>query len=196
MRTNIFTACGALAVAGLTVSAQTPQTPPSQPPTPATSQRPMDAGSPVTVTGCLAAWDGKSMSSSGSDAGSAASSSARASDATAKYMLTNVQHGTGSPSTTSGATSAGGAGSSYMLKADSTVKLSAHLNHKVSVTGTLDKLSAPSGSESARTPSPTDPSAIDKPAAASGSARAHDTGSMKLQTLKVTSVTMVSATCP
>ncbi len=201
MSTHIFTACGVLVVAGLTASAQTPQTTPSQPTSPATSQKPMDAGGPVTVTGCLAAWDGKSMSSSGpgTDAGSAAASSARASGATgagASYVLTSVQQGTGSASTTSSASSASVAGK-YLLKADSTVNLSAHLNHKVTVTGTLDKMSAHTGSDvSANAPSSTDPPRTDKPATASESAGAHDMGSMKPQTLKVTSVTMVSATCP
>ena len=201
MSPNIFAACGVLVVAGLTASAQTPQTTPSQPTSPATSQKPMDAGGPVTVTGCLAAWDGKSMSSSGpsTDAGTAASSSAPASGATgagASYVLTSVQQGTGSASTTSRASSASVAGK-YLLKADSTVNLSAHLNHKVTVTGTLDKMSAHTGSDvSANAPSSTDPPRTDKPATASESAGAHDMGSMKPQTLKVTNVTMVSATCP
>jgi hypothetical protein len=201
MRTHIFTACGVLVVAGFTASAQTPQTPPSQPTSPATSQKSMDAGGSVTVTGCLAAWDGKSMSGSGpgTDAGSTAPSSAPASGPTgagASYVLTSVQQGTGSASTTSSASSAGVAGK-YLLKADSTVNLSAHLNHKVTVTGTLDKMSPDSGGgASAGAPASTDPPRTDKPATASGSERAHDMGSMKPQTLKVTSVTMVSATCP
>jgi hypothetical protein len=201
MSTHIFTAFGVLVVAGFTASAQTPQTTPSQPTSPATSQKPMDAGGPVTVTGCLAAWDGKSMSSSGpgTDVGVTGSSSAPASGATgagASYVLTSVQQGTGPAPTTSSASSAGVAGK-YLLKADSTVDLSAHLNHKVTVTGTLDKMSADRGSGvSAGVPGSTDPPRTDKPATASGSAHAHDMGSMKPQTLKVTSVTMVSATCP
>jgi hypothetical protein len=201
MTTNIFTACGVFVVAGLTASAQTPQAPPSQPTVPATSQKPMDAGGAVTVTGCLAAWDGKSMSGSGpgADAASATSSSAGASGASgagAAFVLTSVQQGTGSPSTTSSASNASVAGK-YLLKADSSVNLSAHLNHKVTVTGTLDKVSADVGSGmSASVPSPTDPPRTDNQDTASGSARGHEVGPMKPQTLKVTGVTMVSATCP
>lgn len=197
MTTHIAAACGVLVVAGLTASAQTPQTTPSYPSSP-TAQKPMDPGRSVTVTGCLAAWDGKSMSNSRptTDAGSASPSSAPASGPTsagASYVLTSVQQGTASASTTS---SVGVAGK-YLLKADSTVNLSAHLNHKVTITGTVDKMSGDTGSGvTANTPSATELPRTDQPSTASGSARAHDMGSMKPQTLKVTSVTMVSATCP
>jgi len=198
MSTYIVAACGVLAVAGLTASAQTPQTTPSQPTSTATSQKPMDASGPVTITGCLAAWDGKSMSSSGAgtEAGTSPSSSASASgpsSAGAGYVQTSVQQGTGSPSTTSSASVA----AKYLLKADSTVNLNAHLNHKVTVTGTIDKMSADMGSGmSTSVPSSRGAPRADKPDTASGSSRAHDMGSMKPQTLKVTSVMMVSATCP
>jgi hypothetical protein len=201
MRSNILAACGVLVVAGLTVSAQTPQTQP-QPSTPSTPKtRSMDAAGSVTVTGCLAAWDGKATAGPADSASSSSSASAKgASTAGTKYVLTHVQEGSGA--STSGSSSVP---ATYLLKADSSVDLNAHLNHKVQITGSVDKSTrAHSGDMSASgqpstalpgTPNPTDPPS-DNPATASGASRAHDMGSMKPATFKVTSVAMVSATCP
>ena len=162
MRTNIFaTACGVLAFAGLTVSAQTPQAPPTQPTTSSAAARPMSDDKPtVTVTGCL---------TSDSRASSSASPTG-ASRSAAKYILTNVQE-TGAP-----ASSTPSAGKSYVLKSDASVDLSAHVNHKVQITGSFDKNAA-----SATSPS------------ATASEKAQD--SMSAPTLKVSNLTMVSSTC-
>ena len=181
MRTTMLTAC-AMLVAGLAVSAQTPQTPP-QSSTPSTSApRSTDAAGPMPVTGCLAAWDGKSMTGRADSASPSGSPGAAVSTTGTTYMLTNV-HGSGSSSSS-------GAASSFLLTGDSSVNLSAHLNHKVQITGAVDK-----GAEnSSATPSQTTPPS--DAATASADSRAHDMGAMKPATLRVTSVTMVSATCP
>jgi hypothetical protein len=195
MRANTLAACGVL-VAGIGISAQTPQTPP-QPSTPSASPTPMEASGTVTVTGCLGTWDGKSTADRVESAAPSSSPSATGSAAGTTYMLTSVQAVSSSASAPGGS-----AASSYLLKPDSSVNLSAHLNHKVQITGSVDNTAAARSGTSgdpntARpgVPNPTDPTS-DKPATASGAPRTHDMGSMKPATLKVTTVTMVSATCP
>lgn len=166
MRTTIFSACGVLAFAGFTATAQTPQTQPTQPTTSSAVARPASDDKPtVTVTGCL---------TSDSSASSSASATGT-SRAAAKYILTNVQE-TGAAASSTPTT---GAGRSYILKSDAGVDLSPHVNHKVQITGSLDK-SAHSSSN------PEAPSAT-------ASEKAHD--SMKASTLKVSNLTMVSSTC-
>lgn len=110
-------------------------------------------------------------------------------------MLTDVE-GSGSSSVSSAAASR------YLLKGDSSVNLSAHLN--LQITGSVDKSAAHSSATSLSgqpstappgTPNPTDPPSDTPAASANGASRAHDMGAMKPATLKVASVTMVSATC-
>ena len=86
-----------------------------------------------------------------------------------QFMLSNVAMPTPSAGETMKAWSPA---SSYILQSGSSVDLSKHLNHKVEITGTVDGAAA------------TDASA---PAAASGT---------PAQTFHVTSLKMVSATCP
>ena len=164
MRTNIFaTACG-VALAAFTVSAQTPQAPPTQPTTPSAAARPASDDKPtVTVTGCLMSDSRASSSASPTDNSRAA----------AKYILTNVQD-TGAPAAS---TPSAGAGKSYVLKSDAGVDLSAHVNHKVQITGSLDKSAHSSGN----------------PSSATASEKAQD--SMNTPMLKVSNLTMVSSTC-
>lgn len=192
MRTYILVVCGML-VAGLAVSTQTPQAQPERPrpvtPAPASA----GAAGSITVTGCLVTSDGKSAARGSHEAAPASASGSTGSATDAAYMLTNVQRGSSSASSRSQ--------KSYVLEADSTVNLSAHLNHRVSVTGSVDKsahnrshaTSEPGAAQPG--PPPTDPPA-DTPAKARDAQRAHDMRAMKHETLKVTSVSMVSATCP
>ena len=203
MKKHMFAAAGVwslVAVSGVGLSAQQPpayppptqQTPPTQPaqrpPDPA--PRPTDpttepvtpqatrpsspmadiARTSTTVTGCLKAWDDKKMAPSPTTA-------------SAQYVLTDVAR-TGAASKN--------AGSSFLLRtSDAAVSFSQHLNHKVEVTGTVSD-SAPSGTSTAGTP---DRPTSDKPSAyrdASASGRETD---MKLPTLNVRSLKMVSPTC-
>lgn len=197
----------------------TEQTPPAQPSPrtqePTTAPRPQDptttppatrqsapmsdmARTATTVTGCLKSWDSRTMApatGSGTGAGSAASAVASkpaTPGASAQFVLSNVER--------SGAAARGGASSFLLKTSDSSVSFSQHLNHKVEVTGTLSD--AASGASSSSTTSPTASSSStpssantagnDRDASASGRVSADD---MKLPTLNVTALKMVSPTC-
>ena len=179
MTRHVLAACGAIAIASATVTAQSPQPSTAQPPAtqPAAAARASDAEKMVTVTGCLA------------KAGSSASapSSASAAGSSGGFVLTNAQYGSKTMSSPSSAAPANppaassGAGraaaSSYALKTQgATVDLSQHLNHTVTVTGTIDMAG---------------PSAGTSPPSATDSTRPAAT----MPTLNVTTVTMVSSSC-
>jgi len=217
MKQHILTACSIIAISGIGVAAQQPQpitpptqqTPPSQPaqrppdptptPTPTpTSQPPATRpASPVadmartatTVTGCLKTWDSRTMApatGSGSGAGSAAAPVAAAPSSTgasAQYVLSNIDR--------TGAASRSGASSFLLKTSDSSVSFSQHLNHKVEVTGTMSD----SGSDMGSAKPMGDKPAADRDARdtqATGRVSASD---MKLPTLTVTALKMVSPTC-
>ena len=192
MKHVILATCGALAVAGaLTVSAQTPTSTPRPPsPTPAPSTPTMSNSAddkPITVSGCLKTWD-NSMGTA--PAGSGATT----------YVLTNVESddtmAKGKPESTAAkpesttATRPTTAASQYIVTAASSVNLAAHLNHKVRVSGTTSKMTDPSGAGT--TPPSAEPQKPGDPARPATD-RAGDKGPAKLN---VTSLTMVSATCP
>ncbi len=224
MKKHLLAACSIVAMSGLSLAAQQPptqtpptqQTPPSQPAqrppdpttepqnpsptspppttpspqTPATRpQSPMSdmARTATTVTGCLKTWDSRTMApatGSGSGAGSAAApvgAAPSSTGASSQYVLTNIER--------SAAASRQGASSFLLKTSDSSVSFSQHLNHKVEVTGTL--------SDSAQDLSSADKPTSDKPstdrdASASGRVSADD---MKLPTLNVTALKMISPTC-
>ena len=214
MKKHILAVCSAVAISGVSLGAQQPppqpqplpqtppteQTPPTQPAprTPEPTTRPADPAarqsSPMsdmsrtatTVTGCLKTWDSRTMApatGSGSGAGSAASSVATkpaTPGASAQYVLSNIER--------SGAAARSGASSFLLKTSDSSVSFSQHLNHKVEVTGTLSDAAgvAPSTPPTGATPS------TDRDASASGRVSADD---MKLPTLNVTALKMVSPTC-
>lgn len=222
MKPHILAACSMVAISGIGVAAQQPQpitpptqqTPPSQPaqrppdpaPTPTsqppaspTSQPPATRpNSPVadmartatTITGCLKTWDSRTMApatGSGSGAGSAAAPVAAAPSSTgasAQYVLSNIDR--------TGAASRSGASSFLLKTSDSSVSFSQHLNHKVEVTGTV--------SDSGRDMGSADKPMGDKPAADRDARDTQSTGrvsasDMKLPTLTVTALKMVSPTC-
>jgi hypothetical protein len=196
--------CSLVAVAGVGLAAQQPpayppptqQTPPTQPaqrPPEPTTQRPPDpttepvtppatrpsspmadiARTSTTVTGCLKTWDDKAKGPS-------------TTAASGQYVLTNVERSGAASRTT---------GSSFLLKtSDAAVSFSQHLNHKVEVTGTLSD-SAPTSTSTAGTPDrPTsDKPSTDRDASATG--RDTAASDMKLPTLNVRSLKMVSPTC-
>jgi hypothetical protein len=207
MKKHILAACSLAVISGAGLAAQQPQpitpptqqTPPSQPaqrppdPSPSpTSQPPSTrpaspasdmARTAATFTGCLKTWDSRTMApatGSGSGAGSAASAVTAAPGGSAQYVLSNVER--------TGAASRSGASSFLLKTSDSGVSFSQHVNHKVEVTGTLSD-SAPIAS--------TDKPMADKPSEArdaSASGRV-STDDMKLPTLDVTALKMVSASC-
>lgn len=153
------------------VSAQT-TTPTTQQPTSTT------AADRITVTGCL-----QRDSSSATAGATGTSGTTAASSSMAAYVL-NVTPAAGAGTTTgstAGATTAGTSGakaSSYRLDADDS-KLSAHVGHKVEITGSLDKSSSTAPSGSTSTAGATSPSA----------------SSSMSPKLKVDSVRMIAASC-
>lgn len=219
MKKSILAMCSAVVISGAGLAAQQPppttpptqQTPPTQPaqrppdPAPPTTQSPTTqspttssptmrqdmARTAVTVTGCLKNWDSRTMApatGAGSGAGSAASatsSTPAAPGASSQFVLTNVEGATGASRA---------AGSSFLLKtSDSSVSFSQHLNHKVQVTGTLSDSGRSTGSTDRATDRPaTDKPTADRDASASGRVGSDD---MKLPTLTVTALKMVSPTC-
>jgi hypothetical protein len=142
----------------------------------------------TTVTGCLKTWDSRAMApatGSGSGAGSAAApvSAAPASPgASSQFVLSNIER-------SAAAASRPGASSFLLKTSDSSVSFSQHLNHKVEVTGTLSD--AAQGVSAADKPMADKPSA-DRDATASGRVSADD---MKLPTMNVTALKMISPTC-
>jgi hypothetical protein len=208
MKNRILATCGAVALAGLTVSAQQPpqQTPPPiTPPTQQTppvqpTQRPpdpypstpsmrtptADLSGAVTLTGCLKTWDGRTAApatGAGSGAGSAASSPAGSS----QFVLTNIERSEASRA-------AGVQGSTFLVKAlDPSVAFSQHLNHRVALTGTVSDAAKDMGRA---TDHNADQPTADKPSpSASESSTGRGPDDMKMPTLNVTSLKMVSPTC-
>ncbi len=181
MTKHVCTVCGAIAIAGMTAMAQTPQpSTPSQPSTQPSSSQPAAQSDTrtVTFTGCLAR-------------GSAGSTTA-ASGSSSQFVLNNAQAvskastPSSAPAASSAASSA--AASSYILKAQGAgVDLSQHVNHKIQVTGTLDSMSTPRTGSSTSPPSSTDPSRPSDQSSTQGQAAT--------PTLNVTAVTMVSSSC-
>jgi hypothetical protein len=167
-----------------------PQTPATREPSPTSDI----ARTALTATGCLKTWDSRTMApatGSGSGAGSAASpvgSAPSSTGASSEYVLTNVER--------SGAASRSGASSFLLKTSDSSVSFSQHLNHKVEVTGTLsDSAQGAHGTTSGHGTSSADKppdNPTDREAAASGRVSAAD---MKLPTLDVTALKMISPTC-
>jgi hypothetical protein len=207
MKKQILAVCSVVALSGVGLAAQQPQPQPQTPPTEQTppsqpAQRPPDPATPATrstspmsdmaktattVTGCLKTWDSRTMApatGAGSGAGSAASAVAAAPSSTGastQYVLSNIDR--------TGAASRSGASSFLLKTSDSSVSFSQHLNHKVEVTGTLSD----SGRSMGGGDKPTaDKPSTDRDASASGRVSADD---MKLPTLNVTALKMVSPTC-
>jgi hypothetical protein len=221
MKKHFFAACSLVAISGLSLAAQQPptqtpptqQTPPSQPaqrppdpttepvtprpttPSPTTQTPATREASPMsdmaktatTVTGCLKTWDSRTMApatGSGSGAGSAAapvSAAPSSTGASSQFVLSNIERN---------AAAARPGASSFLLKtSDSSVSFSQHVNHKVEVTGTLSD--SAQGVSTADKPMSDKPS-TDRDASASGRVSADD---MKLPTLNVTALKMISPTC-
>lgn len=205
MTTSLFAACGALALAGsVTLAAQTSPTTRPQPPKP-TPPAATGNHATTTVTGCLKAWE-SSMGTAPADG----MAKPGAMTASTRYVLTDVDMGGtkagmhGSmppPSPTSPELPAGSAATAhpmnYIVMAGSATNLGAHLNHKVTLTGTVDHahsgmpgmpgdkpMTRPSEGTPTETPK-SDPMGMD-----------HTKGADQAwPTITVSSVTMVSATC-
>lgn len=204
MNHSLFAAFGALAVAGsLTLSAQTPTTPAPRPqtPTPSPSTPARTDDKTMTVTGCLKAGD----------ATTADDRSSRGTASGATFKLTNVVDdatGTDRPSAatpgaaTPGAMSTSPAGKQYVLTADTGVNLAAHVNHQVRVTGKMAEMADHSrgtmstpAEPAARPTNPAEPGSTGRPGETS-MGRDHTTMDKASATIAVSSVTMISSSCP
>ena len=170
MGRHIIAACGALAIAGVTLAAQTPS--PSQPPSPAPSAA---AAGTVTIQGCLKPASGSASTGAAGATGTTG--------AAPQFLLTDADIKSGSASGAAGTTGAprtGAMDDEFVLRPDSaTVNLSQHLNHQVEVVGRM----APSG---ATTGAPTGTTGTTGTAGAGAAAK---------PTLTVTSIKMLAAEC-
>ncbi len=190
MNHPLFAALGAIAGSGtMTLTAQTPAPSPPRPQTPSPSSTPSRTDDKtITVTGCLKAGDG-SMDSSRTTPNPSAS-------ATSTFVLTDIDDSSsntaGSGTTaerTPGRSGTSMAGKQYALKADTAVNLSAHVGHKVRVTGKLDDMG-----DRMRETATADPAARPADPARPGSTGARDAMG-PTQTLTVSTVTMISPAC-
>ena len=190
MRRTILAACVALAFAGLSVAAQTPQpTRPSQPRTSAATTPAPDITT-MTLTGCLKPWSGPMVGA----ATPTIPDGGRPVMSDPQYVLTDLDDSARKPGGTAETPvpKTPAAHDMYLLKAkDSTINLSQHVNHRVQVTGTV------SSDSSSRGPS-TSSASPSVPTPESGAPTLRDTVSAagRPATLTVSSITMISATCP
>jgi hypothetical protein len=197
MKPPFLAACGALTIAGtMSLAAQTPTQPPAprpQPPAPTQPTRP--DSSTVTVTGCLKPWD-NTMGTVPNDA--PARSGATPMPGT-RYVLTDVapdtrapgqpgaQPGTPMPPAPAGPP-AHPQTAQYIVMAGTGVNLAAHVNHKVTISGTTEHMApamAPGTPPAARPGDPAPATSTQPPAKADKA----------WSTLTATSLTMVSTSC-
>ena len=126
------------------------------------------SGQPVTITGCVSP--------------DTTSDPAASTMTNQRFILSNVQPPAGaSTAALSGNTTV----TSYMLAPGADVNLSQHRNHKVQITGTIDS------SSTTRTSSSTSPSTT--PSTPSSSTQS---STASAPTFRVTSIKMLSETCP
>ena len=170
MERHIFAACGAIAIAGITLAAQTPS--PSQPPTPAPSTA--QAGT-ITIQGCLKPAAGSPTGSTTGTAGATgagatgtAGTAGAAGAGAMQYLLTDAEIKSGSAGA-AGTTPSANEDEFVLRPEGASVNLAPHLNHQVEVVGRM------------------------APAAAGGGAAASP--STGKPALTVTSVKMLSAEC-
>jgi hypothetical protein len=179
MTRTMLAACaiGAFA-ASTTIGAQTPPPPKPQPSTPPMASQDKDT---VTLTGCLKAWD-----SSVAGTGTSTTPSTTGTTAASKFMLTNVEPDAAS------ATKPAAAQYYAVMAESSAVNLSAHLNHKVRVTG--KKTAAHTSTTRPDPAKPGEPKP--DPSKPSAGIISGDAAHKELGTVTVSSVTMISSTCP
>jgi hypothetical protein len=138
---------------------------------------------PVTVTGCLKPWDDMAGAPAPGNTTTAASGGRR-------YLLVDVEVEPPGESDKIHQPP-----KHYVVTADASVDLGAHLNHKVRITGTTTPAAVPPGTS--RLPEPPPPGVqperpLPEPPMPAGDA----TASRRWAQLTATSITMVSATCP
>jgi hypothetical protein len=177
MARHIFAACGALAIAGVALSAQSTTPAPSSPPS-----QPSAAAGTVTVQGCLkpasGAMGGATTTGTPGTTGTTGTAGATGAGAAgAQFILTDAKPAAGSGSPTAGTSGSSATANEYQLRAEGTsVNLSQHVNHQVELTGRVASASSSSAPSAATPPSAT----------AAGASK---------PTLTVTSLKMIAAEC-
>jgi hypothetical protein len=185
-------------------SAQTPssQTPPSTAPTTtATDQATSTYGSPVTITGCVQQATG---SSAGSGSGGFVLRNASGRGATSNSGASSSAPSSTSPSAASSSSSTMGQ-EFQLMPGSSSVQLADHVGHQVEVTGTFGSPLASSTTPSTTTGTTGSPSGTDTSSSAPGRPSSTQPGQATSPSASnigtstsftVTSVRMLSATCP
>jgi hypothetical protein len=161
--------CGIVAATAV-LSAQTPTTPTTPSTSSSQATTTSESGQPMTITGCISP-------DTTSKPGASTMTNQR-------FILSNVQPPAGA---TTAAQSGNTAVTSYILAPGADVSLSQHLNHKVQITGTVDASRTTTSSSSSTSPSTASPSTT-------SSATQSSTASSP--TFRVTSVKILSESCP
>lgn len=223
MNNAIVAACGALALAStMTLSAQTPAPTPAPPGWPKATtpaepgQKP--AMGAMTLTGCLKAADGTTGAAQGAATAKPGATTPGSVMPAARFLLTDVSmdgqmRGGPMGTPTTGAPAPGAATGAaahamptqYTVVGASGVDLSAHVGHKVSLTGTMagahsmpgmmpgDKPTAMPGDKPMAKPDMPAMRPTDAPKPATG--MDHMGADKGAATFTVSSVTMISASC-
>ena len=166
MMKKILGLCCGIVAASTMVSAQTPSQP-QAPQTPTTSS-----------TSTTTRQASQPVTIVGCVTPDLASNPNATSTTSHRFVLSNIQPSAGTSDQSRGSAT------SYLLVPSADANLSQHLNHKVEVTGTMDSISSTSTS----TTSPSNPSASSTSSTQSSSA--------SMPSFRVTSVKMLSETCP
>ena len=164
--TKLLGICYGIVAATAVLSAQTPTTPSTSS---SQSTATTESGQPVTIIGCVSP-------DTTSNPGASTMTNQR-------FILSNVQAPAGA---TTAALSGNTTVTSYMLAPGADVSLSQHLNHKVQITGTIDS-SSTTKTSSSTSPSTTTPSTTSS---------SMQSSTASAPTFRVTSIKMLSETCP
>jgi len=211
MNSSILAAFGALALAGtITLSAQTPAATPAPPAWPQATApaepRQQPAMGTMTVTGCLKTSDGPMGGDRGAAATTPGAATPGAMKADVHYMLTDVtvdgQMQGGAMGTPAPGAPAHAMITNYMVVGASGVDLSAHVGHKVSITGTAADAHPAMGTRPMAKSADMPMGTPEMPATRPGDAPRPSTLGMDqmgahkgARMLTASSITMISATC-
>lgn len=174
--------CGSVVLAaGVGLAAQT-----SGPPKAATQPAPPAAGADaaISATGCLKPWVQDAAGPAGSPSGAVSPSEAAQSPGGARFTLTQIDATEGLPASEAATDKAE---LRFLLTPDASVNLTAHVNHRVTVTGTIPP--DQSAAADAR-PKPARPGSGEANLPAKPAESAHP-----YMPLNVSAVKMVAASC-
>lgn len=163
---KLLSVCCGIMATTAVLSAQTPQTPANPTTSSTQTTTTRQASQPVTITGCVTP-----------DVTSASATSTT----NPRFMLSNIQ-----PTVGTSDASRNSAVTSYILMPGADVNLGDHLNHKVQITGTVDSSSTTTSSSSQTS----------SPSTTATTSSSTQSASAAVPSFRVTSVKMLSETCP